>query len=419
MGWTRRAVGTAGFGLVASAAMSARATPDPLSGAALYADVRTYAGFGDHRTGTAGDEAVSAWLERELRAAGCAVERQAFEAPVFDLAGADLTLGQAKVEAFPIWTPMAGEAMAPLSMTAKPGAIAVMSFPYGTGAALEVTKAYREPIQAAIAAGAAGVVAITQNPLGELVAYNTRPDAGPWAVPVVAVAGRDGPAVLAAAKAGAPARIRIAGALKTGRAENVIGVRQGRGKPLVISTPKSGWFTCAGERGSGIAIWLGLARHLAASGRSLVFMAASGHELDGHGGHMFAHGRAPKPAEAAGWVHIGANVAAYDFALQDGEIVRQNHPQAGRKLAVSEVLLPTARTAFAGQPSYQAPSDIDVEGAAGEIAEYQRLGYRPLVGIVGLHPLHHTRRDLPDVTGPEMLEPVARGLAAVIDAIPA
>ena len=417
--WTRRGAGLAGLAAAMGPAMSALAAADPLSGESLYADLKTYAGFGDHRTGTAGDEAVTAWLERELRAAGYAVERQAFEVPVFDLTAAEVWLGEQRLDAFPIWAPRPGEASRPLSLTPRRGDVAVLSFPYGTGAALGVSDAYRKPIQAAIDAGAAGVVAITENPLGELVAYNTPPEAGPWAVPVLGVAGRDGPALVAAARAAAPARLRIAGTPKTGRAENVVASRQGRGKPLLVSTPKSGWFHCAGERGSGLAIWLGLARHLAGSGRSLVFMSASGHELDGYGGHMFAHGRAPTPADSAGWVHIGANVAAYDFALRDGRIIRQDGPQAGRRLAVSDSLLSAARAAFAGQPSYEAPLDIDIQSAPGEIAEYQRLGYAPLVGMVGLHPLHHTRRDLPDVTGPELLEPVARGLAAVIDALPA
>jgi len=34
--------------------------------------------------------------------------------------------------------------------------------------------------------------------------------------------------------------------------------------------------------------------------------------------------------------------------------------------------------------------------------------------MVAANPLHHTPRDLPDVTGPELLEPVARALAALI-----
>lgn len=411
--WTRRAVGAAGVGLVAAAAMSAKAAADPLSGAALYADVRTYAGFGDHRTGTTGDAAVTAWLERELRSAGYAVERQGFDYPVFELAAATVTVGPAKIPAFPLWTPAAGQVSGTFTTEPTRGAIAVLRFPFGTGHALEVSQAWRGPIQAALDAGASGVVAITENPLGELVAFNCAPNMPAWPVAVVAVAARDAATVLAGAAGG----IAIQGVTRPGRAENVIARRPGAGKPLIVSTPKSGWFECAGERGSGIAIWLGLARRLAASDRNLVFMAASGHEFDGYGGHLFAEHLAPQPAEARGWVHIGANVASYDFGLVDGKITRLDHPQASRLAAASEALLAVARKAFAGQPKYEDPTDIDRERAPGEIAEYQRRGYGPLFSLVGSHVLHHTRRDLPDVTSPQVLEPVARGLAAVVEAI--
>jgi len=415
-GWTRRAAGLAGLAAGLGTGVSAAAATDPLSGPALYADLKTYFGFGEHRTGGPADLAVSAWLKRELAAAGYHVEQQDFAYPVFDLTAAAFEIGGRAVEAFPIWTPRAGEASGPLSATARPGAVLVMSFRYGTGAPLEASEVYRKPIEAAIAAGAAGVVVITENPVGELVAYNALPKAAPWAVPVLAVAARDGPAVMAAAQAGATARLKISGAMRQGTSNNVVGRRPGSGKPLVISTPKSGWFGCAGERGSGIAIWLGLARRLAtAKDLNLVLVAASGHEFDGYGGHLFAQALAPSPAAARGWVHIGANVAAYDFALEDGVPTRLDHPQAARLLAVSDSLVPAARAAFAGQPSYEHPRDIDVQPAGGEITAYQRMGYKPLVGILGVHPLHHTRRDRPDVTGPELLEPVARALAAVIE----
>lgn len=417
--WTRRAVGLAGFGAAAAGSMKgAIAATDPLSGAALYADVVRYDALGEHRTGTAGDRATSDWLARELSAAGYRVQRQTFPVPVFELKSAAVEVGGARLEAFPIWTPQAGKVSGPLSTDARPGAVALLSFPYGTGAALGVADAYRKPIEAAIAAGATAVVAITENPLGELVVFNGPPNLASWSVPVVAVAGRDGPGLQAAARAGATVRVDLAGATRAGSADNLVAKRAGPGKPLVISTPKSGWLHCAGERGSGVAIWLGLARHLAArKDLNLIFMAASGHEFDGYGGHLFADHHAPPPAEARGWVHIGANVASYDFKLTEGQIIRGKRPQIDRGLGVSEVLLPAAKQAFAGQPSYATPFDIDVEAVPGEIAEYKRRGYRPLIGVVASHPLHHTRRDRPDVTGPELLEPLARGLAAVITTI--
>jgi hypothetical protein len=417
-GWTRRGLGAVGLGALAGRALAKEPLMDPLAGPALYADVKAYAALGEHRTGTAGDRAAAAWIERALKAAGYQVERQGFDYPVFDLEAAEVELVDRRIAGFPLWTPRAGAATAPLSTEPRKGAVAVLGFPFGTGHALEVSGVWRKPVQAAIDAGAVGVVAITENPLGELVAFNCAPNMAPWPIPVVAVAGRDGAAVLAAAKAGAIAKLRIAGAMRAGRADNVVARRPGPGKPLILSTPRSGWFACAGERGSGIAIWLGLARHFAARrDLNLVLSAASGHEFDGYGGHVFAEHLAPKPDEARGWVHIGANVAAYDFAMVEGKVTRLGRPQPGRRLAVSETLLPAAKAAFAGQPSYERPIDIDVASAPGEIAEYQRRGYKPLATLVGSHPLHHTRRDLPDVTGPELLEPAARGLAALIDAL--
>jgi hypothetical protein len=412
-GWTRRGVGAAGLSLAAAPALSSPAAADPLSGKALYADVIRYAAFGDHRTGTAGDLLATGLLEYELKVAGLDVQRQWFDLSVFDLKSATVRTGGRSLQAFPLWMPKAGAAVGPLSRTAAAGAVALLSLPYGTGAALETSQAWRKPVQAAIEAGAAAVVVITEHPLGEFAAYNCAADMPPWPVPVVGVAGRDAPALLAAL--GQTVEVAIAGTARPGRSNNLIATRKGAGKPLIVSTPKSGWFTCAGERGSGLAIWLALARRFARSDRHLIFMAASGHEFDGHGGRLFAEHLAPKPAEARGWLHIGANVAAYDFALVDGKVTRLDHPQAGRRLAVSEALLPAAKAAFAGQPGYGQPVDVDKDGAPGELAEYQRRGYAPLVGMVGLHPLHHTRRDIPDVTGPELLEPVARGLVAIIE----
>jgi hypothetical protein len=115
-------------------------------------------------------------------------------------------------------------------------------------------------------------------------------------------------------------------------------------------------------------------------------------------------------------VAIGANVASYDFALREGKIVRQPGPQAARILACSGPLVATAAKAFAGQRGYATPVDLDTQTAPGELGHFRQLGYRPLVGLVAGHPLHHTRLDLAEVTDGTMLEPVARGLAAIIAA---
>jgi hypothetical protein len=413
----RREAVLASLAVWAGAAVSARAAEDPPAGAALYADVQAYSELGEHRTGTPGDAATTLWLQKALTAAGYAVELQGFDYPVFELGRCDLTLGGREVAGFPYWTPAttpAGGLAAPLSTTPETGKILVVALPAGSGGGLNAPPP--RPISEGVASGAAAVVAITENPLGELSVLNRTPKAEPWPVPVLLVAGREGGGVRAAAQRGETATLRLEGKTVTRAAHNVIARRVRPGKHLVVSTPKSGWLHCAGERGSGVAIWLGLARWLATTDQNVTLVGTSGHEFDGYGGHIFTETRAPKPADTRLWLHIGANVAAYDFSLPDGRLTRLAGPRADRLLACSDALMPLAARAFAGQPGYEKPFDIDQRKPPGEVALFQSLGYAPLIGIVAGHPLHHTPRDLPDVTDGAMLEPVARGLAAMIAA---
>jgi hypothetical protein len=394
---------------------AAKAATASLAGPALYADVKAYAGLGEHRTGTPGDQATTRWMVQALKRAGYQVETQGFDYPLFEVGRCTVEVAGLNIEAFPFWTPKAtppGGITGPLTAPGGPGRIAFVSMPGVGGGGL-----YQPPpneVVQAVESGASAVVVVTEHPLGELVAFNRTPLAPAWKAPVVFVAGRQKELLQAVAGKGGDVTVRLEGRSLTGHADNVVARKAGRGKPVVISTPKSGWFHCAGERGSGIAIWLGLARWLATTEMNVVLLAASGHEFDGYGGAQFAKTLAPKPAETALWAHIGANVAMYDFALQGGRVVRQPGPPAQRLLAVSERLLPAAAKAFAGQVGYSTAIDIDKQKAPGEIAHYQQLGYGPLIGMVASSPVFHTRRDLADVTGPEILEPVARGLAALI-----
>jgi len=82
--------------------------------------------------------------------------------------------------------------------------------------------------------------------------------------------------------------------------------------PLVIMTPRSGWYSCASERGGGIACWLEIMRGLAAAPmrRSVLFVASSGHELGHLGIDDFIARRAGIVKEATAWLHLGANIGA-------------------------------------------------------------------------------------------------------------
>src|SRR5260221_517510 len=101
------------------------------------------------------------------------------------------------------------------------------------------------------------------------------------------------------------------------RASNVVVRFAGRDAslpPLVVSTPRSGWWQCAGERGGGIACWLETVRAIAAISpeRDVLFAAFSGHETGFIGIEDYLARRADLAKRAELWIHYGANVGVAD-----------------------------------------------------------------------------------------------------------
>jgi len=402
-------------------ALAACAT-DPLSGEALYRDVETYCALGDHRTASIGDNATTNWLKWKFENLGYNVETPQVPLALFQPTDCRVICGGSEFEAFPAWpviTTSKEGIRAPLALAGSSdlqGKIVVMSPTYRYGSSLTIRGFGDQAMQLA-SRGAVGVIIVTEGPTGEIIGLNAYPGKFHWDIPVVLVAGRDGDAVRALAKRGEPANfILTADVDPDATAGNVVARRRGRGKTVVVSTPKSGWFTCAGERGSGMAIFLALAQTLAKNSKiDLMFVATTGHEIEGAGGEHFLEDHAPKPKDVRLWLHIGANIASNTIRMDGEKVIREDTIHAQRGVLASQQLLSAARKAFAGQPGYSEPIDSNSDRAVGEVLIYRREGYSPLIGIVGGHPLHHTRLDTPqNATSPEALEAVARGMNTLV-----
>src|SRR5262249_55595717 len=82
--------------------------------------------------------------------------------------------------------------------------------------------------------------------------------------------------------------------------------------PLVVMTPRSGWWQCASERGGGLACWMESIRAVGAAKplRPVIFVASSGHELGHYGLDAFLKARPRLIKNATAWIHLGANTAA-------------------------------------------------------------------------------------------------------------
>ena len=408
------------------AAKSRRPTSvGPLSGEKLFDDVISYYNLGEHRTATDVDLRTSGWLVEQLRAAGLRATTQSFSLRQFSIKQTRLTIDENSIRAFPLWFPVAtGQnprtaELAFLDTTAGNRSlrdkVALATFPASAGGAMQEGSIHSRIVHAAANAGATAVVAITESATKEIVALNSPAGSAPWPIPVVVVGQRDEAALTAALRSNTRIKLLLDGEDQSdARARNVI-ARAEHGKDLiVVSTPQSGWFRCAGERGPGIALFLGLARWASrrTSGSSFLFISSSGHELGGLGMKAFLNQLAPGPERVLCWIHLGAGIATYRWDETPTGLRRLKEADPNRLLMARSDLIPDLTSTFSGLTGLAPANDR----AVGEYGLMLKAGYR-VFGIAAAHRFHHTPADSPVTTGPEILEPVGRSLIRTIEAL--
>lgn len=388
----------------------------------LMTDVRAYAAAGNKQSGGPGDRWTAGWTAERLASAGFAVERQGIDAPFFEPGRCELVLGDTKtpVLAQPLVTPTppAGIA-APLRLAdiggRLDGSIALVRLPYRRWSSL-TDSAVRKPIADAVARGAVAVVVVTTGPTGEALLLNAHADAPFATVPIALLAPRNAAPVVAAAQSGSNARLHIEGQAGQRPAENIIGKRIVPRAPwIVISTPRSGWTDCVGERGPGIAIWLALAKWLPQEfpQHSVLMVTNSGHEYENLGARRMIEAFGPPPQQTALWLHLGANVATRDWHELPDRLLPLPSADPFRFLMTSDDLVAQARSAFRNQPGLEMAYSSR-QGAAGELQEIVKAGYPRHAGIFGAHRQHHAPSDTIETIVPDALHAAARGCCTLI-----
>jgi hypothetical protein len=341
-----------------------------------------YAALGVHRTGSAGDEATSAWLCDGLTRRGVRAQPSQFPFPGLECAAAFAEAGGARIEGTPLYDggatgPQGVEG--PLRRDAAAGAIALAedagkpdlhSFPsLGEGAA--------RPLAA---------IAVTGDPEGNVLLRNAGRMAAPLSLPVLQVAKRDAAPLERAAASGERVRVVIDFQVRGALASNVVAdvPAQASDGLVVLMTPKSGWFQCAAERGGGIAIAMALAAaaaKLAGRRRDLKVLFTSGHEL-GHRGLLHYLGANPDLRRRARlWIQLGASIGA-------------RHP-TGMRLFSREPAwrdwFPSVLARHGAGPFALADADVRPGGESREVFDH------PFVALAGGHAYFHSPRDLPEV----------------------
>jgi hypothetical protein len=400
-------------------------TPGDELTARLGADLRRHAELGVKVTGGDGDLSTADWIAARLKDISFAVEQPRFDAPFFATSRSVLTVGEETigVVAQPIVVKTGPEGItAPLAVVRETDdaadareRIALVVLPYGRWAAIW-SPAIGSLIKAAAEAGAKAVVIVTTGPSREAVLLNTRVSAPFVPLPVAILPPKNARRLLAAARVGTPVTLVVDGS--NGRREtcNVIG-RLVRGpRWLVLSTPRTGWGPCVGERGTSTAAFLAIAAWAAQQfpDLSIFAMNSGAHEFDFDGTHR-AMNAAPRPSDTALWAHIGAGLATLDYAEIGGRLTPLPSADSNRVLMGTENLLPILGRTFDGITGLERPRPI-IAGA-GELSGIVERGYRSAFAALGVHRWFHTSEDTLDKVDPGLLTPVVRAHQQAIELI--
>jgi hypothetical protein len=334
----------------------------------LYRLVEEYASLGPHRTPAA--KAVD-WFTSRLFDLGARVERVAYEYPHYDVRW-DVTVDGDPLASFPLYYEGLGRIRTDDPITGTVDGYAMVA----GHAHVDFVGHGRE----------AAVLATTYGPGGRLVVPNRRPvrGSGTHVLVVPGSADLDGRVVV-----DADARI------VSSRAENVVAAFGEGERPLLVATPISGWFACAGERGTGIALALALAPTIAEM-CPVVVVGTTGHELDDYGLARLLESRTYAPRAI---LHLGANVAS----------------KSTTRIVRSSITHRAVDAALAAIDATPVPIDKpdDPQRWVGEAREWSHVG-APMLSFSGFTPVFHTPEDLPpEATSPELL---AATSAAIFEA---
>lgn len=429
---TRRDTLRGGTGiLLASAATTGTMGASAMATASIADDLADYIGFGSKVSGGPGDRATGQWVEDKLSSVGFTVEEQMIDVPWFEPSEARLALDDGATPATAALLPMAIVIpTAPQGLSGRlvhvhpvsgpqsslQGAIALIELPHARWSSA-LARPIREPLVQAAEAGAIGAVLVTTGPTGGAIALNADGNNRLVTIPVGIIAPAFADPFLIAAKQGGMARMILTGRGGRRPAANLAArIDRNAAQWIVVSTPRSGWTTCAGERGPGIAAFLALARWAPAAlpDHNLLFLCNSGHEYENLGADRALDSLAPSPATTSMWLHLGANVAArdwHDAGQQRLLPLLSADPQ--RYLVTSTDLVDRARTCFEGVPGLGNPYSAQ-SGTAGELSHIVARGYPRFAGIFGAHRFHHVAEDDARCVHPPLVEEVTARLKSLL-----
>ena len=292
--------------------------------------IAAYEEQGIHRTATNVDRLSAEWLAGETAKAGLTPVLEPFLLSRVDPIAAFLVARDRRIDGVPLFdasfTGAAGVSghLGAVAGGADIGLVSAVPNTAGGGPLGEARRAGRHR----------ALVCVTRGDRPGLCPSNADSFLKPFGPPVLQVSSDDSAFLEDCARQGAVVRVVTHVDRTHAEAFNVTARLGGADSthPLVVMTPRSGWWSCVSERGGGIACWLELMRELepARRARDVVFVASSGHELGHLGINAFVDGRPGIVAKSASWMHFGANIGA---AQNPGNTIQASDDDLEKKQA--------------------------------------------------------------------------------------
>lgn len=361
--------------------------------------IAAYDEQGIHRTGTEVDAGSAEWLAGEIARLGVTPERVPFPLDRVDVIAARATVAGITYEGLPRFDGPAtgGDGIAgrlgPLRSDAEIGLVETRARGDRSVEAARRGNSHRAMLN------------VTLGDPPALTPINADDFTRPFGPPVLQLSNEHRAALERAAKRNAEASVVIETRRTRAQAQNVVARIAGRSRdlaPLVVMTPRSGWWRCASERGGGLVLFLEIMRAIreAGSDRDVIFTANSGHELGHLGLEHFIHANPHLVRQAHCWIHLGANFAAaigpqVRLQASDDALFEQ-----ARAAMDAESVPPDVETAVGTRPRGEARNIFDGRGR-----------YVSLLGGNGL--FHHPDDRWPDAVDADKLAKLARAFSAL------
>ena len=346
--------------------------------------IREYSEQGSHRTGTDVDTASAHWMLARLQESGVEALLDSVELDRIEVINASFAFPNHQLECEPLYDCLYTDAegvtgtLGPLGSDAD---IGVIMLPPST-----VSPRHTQLQEARLNSSHRGIVIVSDlgYPAEGIATINAEDFRAPFGPPVVQIANASWEALQQAMSQRQPATIVARCERVAVTAFNVRGKINGSSPalpPLVIMTPRSGWWQCASERGGGIALFLELARDfsLHPPQRDVIFTANTGHELSHLGLDQYLHNNPTLVRDAAMWIHLGANFAAR------GSSVRLQYSEESFRALTFKHLAPLNL-----QPGIETPMNSRPLGEARNVYD----GGGNFISLLGSNPLFHHPQDV-------------------------